>query len=377
MRLLLGVGLCVAFPLQAKAQWSFEDVTNRIAEDQPQEIKDKTGGLIDSVNAVNLSGFAFNVTENEKVVTAKLSSEVVSLFNDDRSAASSRSWDLNFSVPIDEESNIATATLDRMSSGTKAGVKYTFGETFDIKFGDNKFDAENFLSFYQNAILEAQSNCLKANEGKVKLKELCKVPLEGESDELDDFIKKHATSISRDNFQLYAKHIWVTASADLGWDNYEFLNADDLMKVSEEELAYKAGLAFSYTETKSPLIVSIGANFESAFEEADEMENCIGEGEEQNCVEGRLGAPERTDDWLAFTEVRRLINVDLGQVDQIGLAPRLTYNFSKGVTGVNLPIYFIKPEGGLSSGFQLGWRSDTDDVTAGIIVGGSFDFMSK
>jgi len=41
-----------------------------------------------------------------------------------------------------------------------------------------------------------------------------------------------------------------------------------------------------------------------------------------------------------------------------------------------MPVYFIKPEGGLSSGFQVGWRSDTKDITAGIIIGGTFDFIS-
>ena len=39
-------------------------------------------------------------------------------------------------------------------------------------------------------------------------------------------------------------------------------------------------------------------------------------------------------------------------------------------------VYFIMPEEDLSGGVQVGWRSDTKDVTSGIIIGGTFDFLS-
>ncbi|MEP3653495.1 MAG: hypothetical protein ABJO36_01250 [Litorimonas sp.] len=373
MRLILTTCLCLGFSTQAHAQWTLAGMEAGKQVNLPKEAKILTSGLIDSVNAVGISGFGLDLSEDQKTLTAKISSEVVSKFNSDKTRASSKSWDFSLSTPFEDTNVAELATLDRLSSGTKASAKFTWGRTSDIKFDGQEFDVNNFTSTDRETLDLARRNCLEENKSHPDKEKRCKIPKEGEGDELDVFRQRYAGV----DYNLDAKHIWITASADLGYDDYEFLSETDLTAQKTQEFAYKAGVAFSYTETKSPFLFSVGANFESALDQADEVENCLGEDDAQNCVTGRLGAPERTDDWLAFSEVRRIVNINAGPVKQVGLAPRLTYNFSKGVTGVNMPVYFIKPEGGLSSGFQVGWRSDTDDLTAGIILGGTFDFISN
>ena len=83
------------------------------------------------------------------------------------------------------------------------------------------------------------------------------------------------------------------------------------------------------------------------------------------CAEHVIGPPVgagRTH--LASVEARRFFG------DNLALSPRVTYDVRRAVTGIQLPIYFLKAaDGGLTGGVTLGWRSDSNAFVVSATVG--------
>ena len=65
---------------------------------------------------------------------------------------------------------------------------------------------------------------------------------------------------------------------------------------------------------------------------------------------------------VAYGEYRRFFK-------HIGLSPRVSRGFEDNVTGIDVPVYFLKDNGGFTGGVRLGWRSDTHDISASVMVG--------
>jgi hypothetical protein len=65
-------------------------------------------------------------------------------------------------------------------------------------------------------------------------------------------------------------------------------------------------------------------------------------------------------------------------MQSFAIAPRVSYEFEKGVFGFDLPIYLLQGKENdsglrdLIGGIRLGWRDDTDELIAGIFVGKPF-----
>ncbi len=83
------------------------------------------------------------------------------------------------------------------------------------------------------------------------------------------------------------------------------------------------------------------------------------------CADTVVGAPVKQVANLGQLEMR-LYTPD----GQIAVNPRLTRDFAKGITMVELPVYFLKDgKGVLNGGLALGWQSDTHAVTLSAFVG--------
>jgi hypothetical protein len=55
---------------------------------------------------------------------------------------------------------------------------------------------------------------------------------------------------------------------------------------------------------------------------------------------------------------------------QLAINPRISRDFKQKVTGVEIPLYFLKDgKGNLNGGISPGWRSDTKAVTVLAFVG--------
>lgn len=94
----------------------------------------------------------------------------------------------------------------------------------------------------------------------------------------------------------------------------------------------------------------------------------------QECLEGALGRPTRSETNIASFELRHrfsLLNGD-NQIP-VAIAPQVTYDFDKKEYGIDVPVYLTQnKEGKLNGGIRFGYRSDTKDVGAGLFIGVPF-----
>lgn len=83
------------------------------------------------------------------------------------------------------------------------------------------------------------------------------------------------------------------------------------------------------------------------------------------CDAAIIGAPQETQLQILSVEVRRFMLSTAAAV-----APSIQRDLKNGVTGVDVPVYFIRnATGSAIGGVRFGWRSDTKEVTAIAFIG--------
>jgi len=81
------------------------------------------------------------------------------------------------------------------------------------------------------------------------------------------------------------------------------------------------------------------------------------------CSDAVLGAPRERNANLMYAELRKFLG-------PIALSPRFTRDFSNDVTGIEVPVYFLKNvDGGFTGGVRVGWRSDRKGLAVVGFVG--------
>lgn len=94
----------------------------------------------------------------------------------------------------------------------------------------------------------------------------------------------------------------------------------------------------------------------------------------QECLEGALGRPTRSETNIASFELRHRFSLLNGDNKiPVAIAPQITYDFDKKEYGIDVPVYLTQnKEGKLNGGIRFGYRSDTKDVGAGVFIGVPF-----
>jgi len=345
--------------------------TNLISVDQRVSLTDPGNSSV----ASGTSGAQFSTTNSSSLATIKLANEVVSKpvsCNLDNEKYTSRSWELVLSSPLNKDGTPAQfATLDRLTTGVKASFKYSKGFTSGVR----KLDKPQITNL-TNLLALAKEVCRK----KIKGEDLasCEAPsfaIDSKSDP-DEFMAKWITQeYLEQSYENSGQTIWFTGGAELGYNDFEYLDTSDLTAQTQNGIEFKVEASATYSAFKSELALSFGGAYESAFDQSDEAVVCLDNNSDLKCASGRLAPPVRKDNFLVFGEARKVVKTNNAYIPQIGIAPRITHNFDKNLTGVSVPIFLLPDDGGLSSGLQFGWRSDTDNVSAGIFVGGTFDFL--
>ena len=274
-----------------------------------------------------------------------------------------RRVELEVSVPVGQMQSIENiTTLNELGSGFTAEASYSIGRLF-VDFEDITPDEQEKRRLEGLAI--AQDNCEK-EKTPIKCTE--------EKNKSDtQFIFDHAEEFYRDNFIVKsAPSIWFTGSATLGVDQFDFVRIEDLTEQSDREFEYGFELEATYIPTSGQNSFTLGAGFQSAFEENDEEIICRPGTpmSPENCLNGRAGPPTRENSFLAHVEYRHIFDIS---GFNIAIAPRVTVNFNSDEVGVIAPIYFT-PESDVrfSTGLQVGWESESDDVMVGFFVSAPF-----
>ena len=150
--------------------------------------------------------------------------------------------------------------------------------------------------------------------------------------------------------------------------NRRSFDVADPMTLEEESIS-KNGRAVSLSAS----ILTKGDNFwslsyvnETAHKAGKSQEICVPFDIENSlvCDSVVLEEPAEKETERGVLEFRRFVS------SSFALSLKVAHNFDDDVTGVELPLYFLKSkEGGLIGGIKATWRSDTDDFALGAFVG--------
>lgn len=289
----------------------------------------------------------------------------------------SKGWDMTLSAPLGDDNDARDfATLDGLEDDLALEVGFSRGWTFG--FGS----PQDILPALQKGLEVAHAACLQKQPTTAGLD--CTKPGINDVDsngnsKADAFVAAHAREYFAEQLTSNARTFWLRGSAKLGYESFDYIDASDLSAESSEEIEYSFGVSATYVTFERNLALTAGVAFESAFDEEDEAIVCIGAmmvGDAPNCASGRPGMPNREDSWKAHLEYRYLSQGFGFGGRNIGFAPRITRDFEKDITGINVPIFLVAPgDSGVTTGLNLGWRDDTDAVTAGLFVGGKFSLL--
>ena len=146
---------------------------------------------------------------------------------------------------------------------------------------------------------------------------------------------------------------------------FDFVNPLDLTEGSESHTNWSYAVSTAVI-TRQNLLVGGGYRREVRFiPGSNPIDLCLplNAGGATVCTEAVLGAPVRREGNQVFAELRKFFG-------PVAMSPRLTRDFTKDVTGVELPVYFLQnTDGGFTGGVRVGWRSDKRGMTVVGFVG--------
>lgn len=180
---------------------------------------------------------------------------------------------------------------------------------------------------------------------------------------------------------LRAKPLFWSVWATIGHDEYKFYDPLTLAKDEENRTPWGVGGYLSGQPFDGPTLVTLGAEYQETYKAADTLVVCSGGPPPITCVNGPIGGPIDGNRELVWLEARH-------RFEWAGVAPRVTYDFDKDVTEVQLPIYLIRAPGSkadrendtpppLTGGVRFGWRDDTDDVSVSLFITSSFSIFGR
>jgi len=150
---------------------------------------------------------------------------------------------------------------------------------------------------------------------------------------------------------------------------YDFITTESLTKQSEKHDGISLGAELGWLPYRWGIFfVGLSYRYEEGYKAQPEQDICAPFGEDLgalSCSKAAVGAPSKSKKQIASIELRRYF-----RGGSLAVNPRFSYDFENDVSGVRLPIYFLKDgKGALNGGLAAGWRSDTEDYTLSLFVG--------
>lgn len=272
-------------------------------------------------------------------------------------------WSLTASAPLNkngDETDIAN--LDGLVNATSLELTYSH---FRVPGRRNPTESPAVLAKL-DAICARVYDAMKEQSGAS--------PKYGEGCGPDE-VAKYGSSTDKNDFEsafwdITNTNRWIWgANAKLGYQNFEFIDAAEVVNRKEDETPWAVGAFIAYNPDAWRAIFTLGVQYQDAFKDSTNGTICPspnGSGEPLRCLNGPVGGPRETKKKLVSFEARR----DFGFA---GVGLTTTYDFDAKVFGVELPVYFVKDKDGkFSAGIKGGWRDDTHDFTTSVFVSTAF-----
>ena len=160
--------------------------------------------------------------------------------------------------------------------------------------------------------------------------------------------------------------VFLTVSAKGGKNDFRFVDSSTLQSNKESHIARQFDAAvgmYLKGSTYSSLSYSRGTAFKAG--PAKDLCTPFGSTSALECRKVTVGPPKEAKTEALEFEVRRLFKT-------FGISARLTRDLEENVTGVEVPVYFLRKVGAdmdFNGGIAAKWRSDTHDLVLSLFVG--------
>jgi len=158
--------------------------------------------------------------------------------------------------------------------------------------------------------------------------------------------------------------VFATARGRIAPESFHYVTTA-LDERSEHRTSWSAG-GSAGALLANGLLVTFTYTRQVAYEANGSVQICepFGAAGALSCDNRVVGPPVSAGrSHLASFELRRFFS------DSLAISPRVTYDVTRSVTGVQLPIYFLRSADGLTGGVTLGWRSDSNAFVVSATVG--------
>jgi len=156
-----------------------------------------------------------------------------------------------------------------------------------------------------------------------------------------------------------------------GYKKFGFIEAATLNKMSDSETPWSIEGFMGGVPNHWDTMITGGFRYQQGFKNASSGTLCPPSSSGPvACKTGAIGKPVSDDAELLYVELRR-------RMGPVGVSLKATYDFKNDLSGVDLPISFVKDsEGNLTGGVRVGWNK-TQHWQAGVFVSKAFSFFGR
>jgi hypothetical protein len=189
----------------------------------------------------------------------------------------------------------------------------------------------------------------------------------------DDFTGEQNTTMSSLSYHA------ISVSSSLGHDTFKYRDGATFAELKPKKTLYSFSAAYGFVpRIDRPWGFFLGGEYRRKYKLPDKETRCpvaIPPAVSVTCFNSPYGPPDRNTDINAFAAIR--FDAGVGKKDtDFAFELKATYDAQDNDWGLSLPVYFLNnKDGKLSGGAKVSWDSENDDVTLGLFIGTTFDFL--
>jgi hypothetical protein len=172
----------------------------------------------------------------------------------------------------------------------------------------------------------------------------------------------------------YGRPFRLTAQIEGGMLDFAYVDTGTGTEIKGNRRPWAGSLSANYYVPSMRTLFALGGRVEESHDAAQNTQYCtpIGTSGASQCRSVALAAPQEKHATIAQFEVRTFVT------GFFGISPRISRDFTDGVTGVELPLLIRKRgDEGFQSGITLGWRSDEEGIVLSAFVGKVFGLQAR
>lgn len=314
--------------------------------------------VMDAAIGSSRSAFEINAMKDSSTALLRIGRDVSKSLTP--KIAEYSSWSITFSVPVNKNSDSTDlATLDGLANSFKLSVKASNflvsgkRRPFDPK---TKLPPQRFIEICQLAGLDfAKDGC--------------------ESGEVYNGLEKKGKLEYYPEFKSFFwnsnawKFVYGIEGA-VGYENFEFISKQTFEKQDRDKTPWSASGFVGAVPPGYNAVLTIGGQFQDAYKATKTQTVCpVTTGTSVICNSGALGEPDHQQKYILYIEGRT-------ELLSLGINVRISHDFKRDDTGVDVPIYIFRDKkNSLNGGIRIGWIDKMHKTVLGLFIGGNYSLF--